>query len=102
MASIFIDRSAKRPGAHGIPTTEIVFMCHANHDGLTLRVFLPRVGRWLFATRNLGLEVKRGFFLFSTTAFNFVAVQLRAAHDDGRPDVQPSAHHLRAVHAAAG
>ena len=75
VALVLIDPSAKWLGAHGIPTTEIVFVRYAIHFGLTLAFFLPQVGRGLFVTRNLRLEVLRGLFLLSTTAFNFVAVQ---------------------------
>lgn len=72
---VFIDPSAKYLAAHAIPTGEIVFIRYLIHFVLTVAIFAPRLGGSLFVSRNPRLEVLRGIFLLSTTAFNFVALQ---------------------------
>jgi drug/metabolite transporter (DMT)-like permease len=70
-----IDPSAKWLSGAGLPTTEIIFVRYGVHLLMVLAVFLPQGPAALVRTRNLKLELARGFALFGATVFNFLAVR---------------------------
>ncbi len=69
-----IDSSAKWLIIDGMDVSQVVFLRYGVHLVILLVLLLPLLGKELFATKRLGQEITRGFMLFISTVFNFVAV----------------------------
>jgi len=70
-----IDTSAKWLVLAGMAPLQVVFVRYAGHAVLSLLLAFPREGRAMFHSRNLKLELLRGFFLLGSTICNFTAVK---------------------------
>jgi len=70
-----IDTSAKWLVLAGMAPLQVVFVRYAGHAVLSLLLAFPREGRAMFRSRNLKLELLRGFFLLGSTVCNFVAIK---------------------------
>lgn len=69
-----IDSSAKWLGK-GLPVIEIVFIRYFGHLICVSALYLPVYGVSLLRSSNPGVQLRRGFFLLSSTLLNFAAVQ---------------------------
>jgi len=69
-----LNASVKYLGAR-YPITEVFFARYLGHCLICLAIFLPRHGRYLFATSRPGVHALRAGLLFTASAFYFVGVQ---------------------------
>ena len=70
-----IDTSAKWLVLGGMPALQVVFVRYAGHLLMVTALSLPRMGRDLFHTQALRIELMRGGFLLLSTVLNFNAVK---------------------------